>query len=183
MKLKSYADNQFEPNKVFAFTAGSDFVLGSYDFSNDLLPGAVVFVNLEILNRGLTGSNGAVSIKIEPLSQLINVENQLVEIEELNSWQKDTISFELNVSDQVAYFSEASIKISIQDEKSYKYADTLRFFIGNQTLLYQEDFNSGIGQWSVNGDWGLTNEPSIGLYVSQTVQMVTIVQKHPLQLH
>ena len=127
--VEELCDNQFEPNKVFAFTAGSDFVLGSYDFSNDLLPGAVVSVNLEILNRGLTGSNGAVSIKIEPLSQLINVENQLVEIEELNSWQKDTISFELNVSDQVAYFSEASIKISIQDEKSYNMQTHLDFLL------------------------------------------------------
>jgi carboxypeptidase T len=162
--VEELCDNQFGPNKVFAFTAGSDFVLGSYDFSNDLLPGALAFANLEILNRGLASSSGAVSIKIEPLSQLISIENQLVEIGELNSWQKDTISFELNVSDQVAYFSEASIKISIQDEKSFNYKDTLRFFIGNQTLLYQEDFNSGIGQWSVDGDWGLTNEPSIGLY-------------------
>ena len=163
-EVEELCDNQFEPNKVFAFTAGSDFVLGSYDFSNDLLPGAVVFANLEILNRGLTGSNGAISIKIEPLSQLISIENQLVEIGELNSWQKDTISFELNVSDQVIFFSEASIKISIKDEKSFNYEDTLRFFIGNQTLLYQENFNSGIGQWSVDGGWGLTNEPSIGLY-------------------
>ena len=84
-EVEELCDNQFEPNKVFAFTAGSDFVLGSYDFSNDLLPGAVAFVNLEILNRGLTGANGAVSIKIEPLSQLISIENQIVEIGELNS--------------------------------------------------------------------------------------------------
>ena len=62
--------------------------MGSYDFSNDLLPGAVAFANLEILNRGLASSNGAVSIKIEPLSQLISIENQLVEIGELNFGKK-----------------------------------------------------------------------------------------------
>ena len=35
-EVEELCSNQFEPNKLFAFTAGSDFVLGSYDFSNDL---------------------------------------------------------------------------------------------------------------------------------------------------
>ena len=154
---------QYEPNKVFAFTAGSDFILKSYEFSENPLD-SLEKLNLIVLNRGLEQSNGAVSIFLEPISQLISIDNHIVEIEELNHWEVDTISFHLDLSSQVVYPSEVLIKIVIQDDNSFSYTDTLSYYIGNQTQLYQEDFNSGIGQWSVNGDWGLTNEPSIGSY-------------------
>ena len=154
---------QYEPNKVFAFTAGSDFILKSYEFSENPLD-SLEKLSLIVLNRGLEPSNGSVSIFLEPISQLVSIDNHIVEIEELNHWEVDTISFHLDLSSQVVYPLEVLIKIIIQDDNSFSYTDTLSYYIGNQTQLYQEDFNSGVGQWSVNGDWGLTNEPSIGSY-------------------
>lgn len=162
-QVEELCKNQYEPNKVFAFTAGSDFILKSYEFSENPLD-SLEKLNLIVLNRGLEPSNGAVSISLEPISQLVSIDTHIVVIEELNHWEVDTISFHLDFSSQVVYPSEVLIKIVIQDDNSYSYTDTLSYYIGNQTQLYQEDFNSGIGQWSVNGDWGLTNESLIGLY-------------------
>ena len=42
--------------------------------------------------------------------------------------------------------------------------DTVNFFIGNEVSIFEEDFDSGVGEWLVTGDWGLTDNPSIGLY-------------------
>ena len=74
------------------------------------------------------------------------------------------VEFELVISEQVTYFSEASIEIKIHDSESYHFIDTVNFFIGNEVSIFEENFDFGLGEWSVTGDWGLTDNPSIGLY-------------------
>ena len=37
-------------------------------------------------------------------------------------------------------------------------------YVGNEVSIFEENFDFGLGEWSVTGDWGLTDNPSIGLY-------------------
>ncbi len=163
-EVESLCENQFKPNKVFAFSAGSDFILDGYSFSNELVAGSTNNIMLNIKNRGLMPSSGSVNITVTSLSQLISIEDQTKEISTLNSWEMSGLEFELVISDQVTYFSEASIKVVIHDSDSYHFIDTVNFFIGNEVSVFEENFDSGLGGWSVTGDWGLTDNPSIGLY-------------------
>ena len=163
-EVESLCENQFKPNKVFAFSAGSDFILDGYSFSNELVAGSTNNIMLNIKNRGLMPSSGSVNITVTSLSQLISIEDQTKEISTLNSWEMSGLEFELVISDQVTYFSEASIKVVIHDSDSYHFIDTVNFFIGNEVSVFEENFDSGLGEWSVTGDWGLTDNPSIGLY-------------------
>ena len=163
-EVESLCENQFKPNKVFAFSAGSDFILDGYSFSNELVSGSTNNIMLNIKNRGLMPSSGSVNITVTSLSQIISIEDQTKEISTLNSWEMSGVEFELVISDQVTYFSEASIKVIIHDSESYHFIDTVNFFIGNEVSIFEESFDFGLGEWSVTGDWGLTDNPSIGLY-------------------
>ena len=163
-EVESLCKNQYEPNKVFAFSAGSDFILDGYSFSNELVPGSTNDIMLNIKNRGLMSSSGSVNITVTSLSQLISIEDQTKEISTLNSWEMSGVQFELVISEQVTYFSEASIKVIIHDSESYHFIDTVNFFIGNEVSIFEENFDSGVAEWSVTGDWGLTDNPSIGSF-------------------
>ena len=53
-QVETLCFNQYEPNKIFAFSAGSDFILSDYNFSSEILnSGERVGIEIEIKNRGL----------------------------------------------------------------------------------------------------------------------------------
>ena len=163
-EVESICIDQYEPNKTFALVAGSDFVLDGYSFINDLQPGIPNELLLMIKNRGLTASEGSVLISVESLTDLISINVPIKEISSLGSWENHTLSFDLDISQQITYFSDASISLTIHDSKSYQYVDTIKFFIGSSISIYEENFDSGLGSWTMDGDWGRTDNPSIGPY-------------------
>ena len=86
-------------------------------------------------------SSGSVNITATSLSQLISIPDQTKEISTLNSWEMSGVEFELVISEQVTYFSEASIEIKIHDSESYHFIDTVNFFIGNEVSIFEENFD------------------------------------------
>ena len=163
-EVESICIDQFEPNKVFAFVAGSDFILDEFSLSNEFQAGINNELLLNIKNRGLVNSSGPVVVSIESLTSLIVIDDSLKEISSLSSWGNQTLSFDCSVQDQIPYFSEVSIRLIVHDSESYQYEDTINFFIGTPITIYEENFDSGLGEWVVDGEWGLTDEPAIGSY-------------------
>ena len=162
-EVESICKEQYEPNKLFAFSAGSDFILDGYSFSSELVSGSTNDIILNIKNRGLIPASGSVNISSASLSELVSIEDHTKEISTLNSWEISSVEFEIGISEQVTYFSEASIVVTIHDLESYHFIDTVTFFIGNKVSFYEENFDSGLGGWLVDGDWGLSDNPAIGL--------------------
>ena len=164
-QIEAICANQYMPNKIFSFSAGSDFILDDYSFSSDIInPGESVSVEITIKNRGLAPSNGPVTVTLEPLNNLFIVPETIGEADYIGQWETHTLNFEIEVSEQITYYSKVAMKIISQDSVSYSRLDTIEFYIGTPSLIYAEHFNDGLGQWSTNGEWGLTNNPAYGAY-------------------
>ena len=156
---------QYEPNKIFAFCAGSDFVLDSYTFSNDIInPGDSLSLELMIKNRGLAASDGAFQINIEPLSTLFQATIQNDEPIIINKGETKTFNIMLQISEQISNYSKLNLKVELSDNSSFFRVDTIEFYVGTSYLIYSENFNEGINQWSTTGEWGLSNNPAIGAF-------------------
>ena len=156
---------QYEPNKVFAFSAGSDFLLSDYSFTSDIInSGERVGVEIEIKNRGLLTSNGTVDVNLESLNSLVHINETEFQLDQIDSWESQTFNFEIEISEQVVYYSKVGIAIAVYDANSYVRNDTIEFYVGTPSIIYSENFNDGIGQWVTSGDWGLTNNPSYGAF-------------------
>ncbi|SUZ81129.1 uncharacterized protein METZ01_LOCUS33983 [marine metagenome] len=164
-QVESICANQYIPNKIFSFSAGSDFVLDGYSFTSDVInSGERVGVELIIKNRGLMSSNGPVTVTVEPLNNLVNLDETVGQVDYLGSWETHTFNFEIEVSEHVTYYSKVALKIISKDSVSYHRPDTIEFYIGAPSIIYTENYDEGLGQWNTNGDWGLTNNPAYGDY-------------------
>ncbi|MCS5652478.1 MAG: M14 family zinc carboxypeptidase [Candidatus Marinimicrobia bacterium] len=164
-QVESICANQYIPNKIFSFSAGSDFVLDGYSFTSDVInSGEIVGVELIIKNRGLMSSNGPVTVTVEPLNNLVNLDETVGQVDYLGSWETHTFNFEIEVSEHVTYYSKVALKIISKDSVSYHRPDTIEFYIGAPSIIYTENYDEGLGQWNTNGDWGLTNNPAYGDY-------------------
>jgi len=164
-QVESICANQYIPNKIFSFSAGSDFVLDGYSFTSDVInSGERVGVELIIKNRGLMSSNGPVTVTVEPLNNLVNLDETVGQVDYLGSWETHTFNFEIEVSEHVTYYSKVALKIISKDSVSYHRPDTIEFYIGAPSIIYTENYDEGLGQWNTNGDWGLTNNPAYGNY-------------------
>jgi len=155
---------QYSPNKIFAFSAGSDFILADHNFENNIInPGDSLNLRLDIQNRGLSNSDGPLKLIIEPLSNLFQA--SMINYEEIyfNKWQTGTFNIKINISEEIVYFSKLSLKVSFSDSSSYFRSDTIDFFVGIPTNIYSEDFDEGIGSWVTTGDWGLINDTQYGV--------------------
>ena len=164
-QVESICEDQYIPNKIFAFSGESDFVLEDYNLTSEIIiPGSVVGLQLIIKNRGLLESAGPVIISIESINNFVSIEETIQLTDYISSWGSHTFDFELEISEHIAYFSKAAIKIISHDNNSYHRKDTIEFSIGNPSLIYSENFDQGLGQWSVDGEWGLTDSPYLGGY-------------------
>ena len=184
-QVEPICTDQYKPNKIFAFSAGSDFVLDDYSFSSDIInPGESVGVEVTIKNRGLSSSIGPVVVTVEPINDIIIIPETNGQVGYIDPWETHTFNFEVEVSDQITYYSKVAMQIISQDSISYHRSDTIEFYIGTPTQVYAENFNEGLGQWTASGDWGLTNNPAFGAYAltdspsgeygSQQTTMVTL---------
>ena len=164
-QVEAICQQQYNPNKIFAFSGESDFVLEEYNFAGDIIePGSVIDLELTIKNRGLIESDGPVVVTVESLNNFVIIEDTIKQTDHISSWGSNVFSFELQISDQITYASDASIVVIVNDNVSFIRKDTVEFFIGTPGLIYSEDFEQGLGLWSVDGGWGLTNNTSFGSF-------------------
>ena len=157
--------DQLHPNKIFAFVAGSDIIVHSYEFSQDfLLPGSEVEIEIVIQNRGLTNSGGDIEISFSPLNGLISFENESYVMSEIDARDSDDVTLTFIISSDASPGSSSGIIINLNSESSYSRSEVLELVIGEPQAIFFDDFENGMDNWQLNGDWGLTEDAFSGLY-------------------
>ena len=157
--------DQLHPNKIFAFVAGTDIIVYSYEFSQDfLLPGSEVEIEIVIQNRGLTNSGGDIEISFSPLNGLISFENEPYVMSEIDARDSDDVTLTFTISSDAIPGSSSGIIINLNSGSSYSRSEVLELVIGEPQAIFFDDFENGIDNWQLNGDWGLTEDAFSGLY-------------------
>ena len=157
--------DQLHPNKIFAFVAGSDIIVHSYEFSQDfLLPGSQIEIEIVIQNRGLTNSGGDIEISFFPLNDFISFENEPYVMSEIDARDSDDVTLTFTISSDASPGSSSGIIINLNSESSYSRSEVLELVIGEPQPVFFDDFENGIDNWQLNGDWGLTENAFSGLY-------------------
>ena len=161
--VETLCQEQVHPNKIFAFVAGSDFMIGDENIDDSVVePGTVVTLEIEIQNRGLTDSDGPVEVLFQALNGHISLVDSIVVIDEIPTRESEIILIELSISSETVVGTETGLILSVHDNISFQRSDTIRFVVGQPSILFLDGFETGLDNWIVDGDWGLTTASATG---------------------
>ena len=177
-EVGSYADNfwpsedrvvplcqdQVHSNKVFALVAGSDYTIYDSLFDNQF-PALedTVAISLVIQNRGLTDSDGSVSLTINPLNDASLINSQTVIIQTIPSRTTDTTIIFLSVPAGSINGTKAGLVITIQDTSSLVKLDSVSVIFGTPEVIFQDSGENGMTFWT-DDEWGTVQDAAEGMY-------------------
>ena len=156
---------QVHPNKIFAFVAGSDIIVHSYELSEeDVIPGETLELEVVIQNRGLSNSGGDIEIIISGLNDLISLDMESYSMSEMDARDSDDLSLSMFVTENAPLGSTSGVIISLESENSFSRTDTIQFVIGQRQIFFIEGFEDELTNWSLDGEWGLTDDAASGAF-------------------
>jgi len=156
---------QVHPNKIFAFVAGSDIIVHSYELSEeDVIPGETLELEVVIQNRGLSNSGGDIEIIISGLNDLISLDMESYSMSEMDARDSDDLSLSMFVTENAPLGSTSGVIISLESENSFSRTDTIQFVIGQRQIFFIEGFENELTNWSLDGEWGLTDDAASGAF-------------------
>ena len=157
--------DQLYPNKIFSFVAGSDIVLHSYELSQEyMMPGDDIEIQIVIHNRGLGNTNSDIEINIFAINEFLSIESDSFIINEIYARDYDDITFPISFNNNIPLGSTTGLIIFIENQESFSRTDTIEFVVGQRQVVFYDGFENGLSNWSLNGDWGLTNDALNGMY-------------------
>ena len=157
--------DQLHPNKIFSFVAGSDIIVHSFEISEEfLLPAAEADIEILIQNRGLTNSAGDIEISFTPLNNWIYFDDEPFIMSEIDARDEDDLTLTFTVSPNASPGGSSGIIVNITSENSYSRSQVINFVIGEPQIISNDNFENGLDDWDVNGDWGLSSDVFSGLY-------------------
>ena len=159
-------EDQFYSNKIFAFTAGADVILKSYNLSENMILEGEDEVEVEILieNRGLSEISSDLNISFSPLNTWINIITESVVYEELQARSSESFTVVFSTNESSPQGISSGIVLNIDSENSFSRADTIYFTIGESEVIFSENFEQDLDGWILDENWGLSNEASNGQY-------------------
>ena len=178
-EVGSYADNfwpsedrviplcqdQVHSNKIFALVAGSDYIVYDRLFDNQFPTlEDTVAISLVIQNRGLTNSDGSVSLTINPLNDASLINSQTVIIQTIPSRTTDTTIIFLSVSAASINGTKAGLVITIQDTSSLEKLDSVSVIFGTPEVIFQDGGENGMTFWTDDDEWGTVQDAVEGMY-------------------
>jgi hypothetical protein len=178
-EVGSYADNfwpsedrvvplcqdQVHSNKVFALVAGSDYIVFDRLLDNQFPElEDTVAISLVIQNRGLTDSDGSVSISINPLNDISLINNETVTIQSLPSRMTDTTTILLSVPAGTINGTKAGFEITLQDSSSLPRLDSVLVIFGTPEVIFQDGGENGMTFWTDDDNWGIVQDAVEGMY-------------------
>ena len=178
-EVGSYADNfwpsedqviplcqdQVHSNKIFALVAGSDYIVYDRLFDNQLPTlEDTVAISLMIQNRGLTDSDGSVSLTINPLNDASLINSQTVIIQTIPSRTTDTTIIFLSVPAGSINGTKAGLVITIQDTSSLAKLDSVSVIFGTPEVIFQDGGENGMIFWTDDDEWGTVQDAAEGMY-------------------
>ena len=178
-EVGSYADNfwpsedrvvplcqdQVHSNKIFALVAGSDYIVYDRLFDNQFPTlEDTVAISLMIQNRGLTDSDGSVSLTINPLNDASLINSQTVIIQTIPSRTTDTTIIFLSVPAGSINGTKAGLVITIQDTSSLAKLDSVSVIFGTPEVIFQDGGENGMTFWTNDDEWGTVQDAAEGMY-------------------
>ena len=178
-EVGSYADNfwpsedrviplcqdQVHSNKIFALVAGSDYIVYDRLFDNQFPTlEDTVAISLVIQNRGLTDSDGSVSLTINPLNDASLINSQTVIIQTIPSRTTDTTIIFLSVPAGSINGTKAGLVITIQDTSSLAKLDSVSVIFGTPEVIFQDGGENGMTFWTDDDEWGTVQDAVEGMY-------------------
>ena len=178
-EVGSYADNfwpsedrvvplcqdQVHSNKIFALVAGSDYIVYDRLFDNQFPTlEDTVAISLVIQNRGLTDSDGSVSLTINPLNDASLINSQTVIIQTIPSRTTDTTIIFLSVPAGSINGTKAGLVITIQDTSSLAKLDSVSVIFGTPEVIFQDGGENGMTFWTDDDEWGTVQDAAEGMY-------------------
>ena len=178
-EVGSYADNfwpsedrviplcqdQVHSNKIFALVAGSDYIVYDRLFDNQFPTlEDTVAISLMIQNRGLTDSDGSVSLTINPLNDASLINSQTVIIQTIPSRTTDTTIIFLSVPAGSINGTKAGLVITIQDTSSLAKLDSVSVIFGTPEVIFQDGGENGMTFWTDDDEWGTVQDAAEGMY-------------------
>ena len=155
--------DQVHSNKIFAFVAGSDIIMHSYELSNeDMIPGEIMELDVVIQNRGLSDSETDIDINIHTLNEFISLDMESYTMSELDARDSDDFSISIEIADNAPVGSTSGVVLSLESNNSINRIDTIEFVIGQRQIVYFEGFENELTNWMLDGDWGLTGDAASG---------------------
>ncbi len=143
--------DQLYANQVFGLVGGADYILYEADASN--VQGDTIHLAITIQNRGLMDSDGNVIIDLQPygnLGSFIQFDN---DIGGLPARSSKEIERTLILPDTVPDGTEVGFIISISDNSSFVRVDTFTVITGSPSLLFIEDAETDLSNWTTTGTW------------------------------
>jgi hypothetical protein len=157
--------DQVHSNKVFALVAGSDYIVFDRLLDNQSPElEDIVAISLVIQNRGLTDSDGSVSISINPLNDISLINNETVTIQSLPSRMTDTTTILLSVPAGTINGTKAGFEITLQDSSSLPRLDSVLVIFGTPVVIFQDGGENGMTFWTDDDEWGTVQDAAEGMY-------------------
>ena len=157
--------DQVHSNKVFALVAGSDYIVFDRLLDNQSPElEDIVAISLVIQNRGLTDSDGSVSISINPLNDISLINNETVTIQSLPSRMTDTTTILLSVPAGTINGTKAGLEITLQDSSSLPRLDSVLVIFGTPEVIFQDGGENGMTFWTDDDNWGIVQDAVEGMY-------------------
>ena len=157
--------DQVHSNKTFAFVAGSDMVMHSYELSEEfILPGEEIDLEIVIQNRGLSNSDGDIEIYLSSLNNWITLDTESYTMSEMDARDSDDFSLSFTVDDAALPGGYSGVIVTLDSDNNFSRQDTIKFLIGQPETVFYDGFENELIHWTVDGDWGLTNDAATGSF-------------------
>jgi len=145
--------------------AGSDYIVYDRLFDNQFptLEDTVAIL-LVIQNRGLTDSDGSVSLTINPLNDASLINSQTVIIQTIPSRTTDTTIIFLSVPAASINGTKAGLVITIQDTSSLAKLDSVSDIFRTPKEIIQDGGENGMTFWTDDDEWGTVQDAVEGMY-------------------
>jgi len=164
-EITQLCSDQVHSNKTFAFVAGSDMVMHSYELSEEfILPGEEIDLEIVIQNRGLSNSDGDIEISLSSLNNLISLDTESYTMSEMDARDSDDFSLSFTVDDAALPGSYSGVIVNLDSDNNFSRQDTIKFLIGQPETVFYDGFENELIHWTVDGDWGLTNDAATGSF-------------------
>ena len=155
--------NQVHSNKIFAFVAGADIVIKTYELSHDdMIPGETVELDVVIQNRGLSNSEANIDININALNEFISLDTDSYTMSEMDARDSDDFSISIDIAYNAPIGSTSGVIVSMECDNSFNRVDTIEFVIGQRQMIFFDGFENELTNWILDGEWGLTSDAATG---------------------
>lgn len=187
-KIASLAAGQFRANMVIAATAGTYVVAEQASIvSSDgfFYPGSSAGLSVTLRNAGLAATTGAVHVTAATSVPGITITDASSDFPGLAAGAIAGPTggdlFQLSALRSVVPGSQVPIVLTLADQGTYAWRDTITVLMGKPTVAFFDDASQGTGQWTVfdrwgiqnvNGDWVYSDSPG-GLYTTMATAIMT----------